>query len=189
MIAFTLQAPAAAAAAAADGDWQAYLYATLASLVVGALGWLSKLASAWVQARIERVKNESLRERLQVAHDQAEVVVAMVNQTMRPRVIEAAADGKITAEEAEKLLAVGRGELKARMGPDWWRSLMGELGVENGGLDGWLDTLIEASIFRAKGSAAAPGPLGSGSASSEGSPAGDSGPRFPAPRATPPDAG
>lgn len=87
-------------------------------VIIPSIIYFAKLAKAYGDAKVSQIKNRCLRESLEFALTRldatAQTVVTELNQTR----IEMTADGKLTPEEAKKLLQTAYTRLKQRLPAD-----------------------------------------------------------------------
>jgi len=126
--------------------------------IIGLLGsWAVLELRKFIASRTE---NERLKNVLLMVTDSVEASVRRVSQELVPQVREAAADGKITTEERERLRQEALRLTKQHMGAGTLGCLADKTGLDDAGLDDYLITRIEAAVFNMK-------PPGSGQATKE----------------------
>lgn len=131
-------------------DWltlglQAALWAS--PVIAGLLAWLARAAAILITGRIEAGWAQDLLMRL---NTQAYLIVTELQQTTIEALRKTNEDGVITAEEAAEIRQVALDRLKSYIGPRGLAEILKVLGLGGQGLDGFLGTLIESAVFRAK---------------------------------------
>lgn len=114
-----LALPALAADAAPQsfvGVLVANLAPALATLVAAVASWAILQLAAWLKTKTHAEWALALEDRLALAVANA---VRATEQTLRPTLALAAADGKVTAEEAAQLRAEALAAVKAQLGAGW----------------------------------------------------------------------
>lgn len=115
----------------------------IVSLVVGVVGWAAKkLWAKW----LDKMSNERMAAALEALGSKAGTVVESLEQTLRPQLAQATADGKLTAEEAkamakaalDKLLSIGAPEVKA----------LESEGMEKSAVENLASSLLEQAVYR-----------------------------------------
>ena len=122
--------------------WQEILQIVipLATVVVGALtSWALAMLSAYI-------KSKTTNETLLTAYDQAQGMIRDVVAQINQEVKSAGADGKITAEEAQKIKQIALTSVRTQF-PPWLKS---NLTNAVGDLEAWINTQIEAAVYNAK---------------------------------------
>jgi hypothetical protein len=115
-------APAFAADAAAPapdtivGILVSNLAPALATLVAAAASWAILQLAGWLRTRTKAEWARALEARLA---DHVATAVRSTEQTLRPTLAAAAADGRVTAEEARQLREVALAAVKAQLGGAW----------------------------------------------------------------------
>ena len=145
----------AAPALAADGSGPApdnflgvvvaNLLPAAATLVAAVLSWAIVSVSTWLRKKTKAQWAWALEERVFAAANRA---VREVEQTIRPKVALAAADGKVTAEEARELRDEALAAVKHQLG-DAWKDLVGLVGGEDRAV-AKVTTEIEAAVLDLK---------------------------------------
>lgn len=119
----------------------------LGSLLLALLSFgVAKLITL-IQAK---TKNEWLKGALVKATEAVFNAVHSVEQTMAAKFKEAAADGKITPEEAAQLKAAALESVKSYLGEKGLKELMSVLSLDALGLDKFLADKIEANVAQMK---------------------------------------
>jgi hypothetical protein len=131
-------------------DAQSVIWMAVATFGAGLLAVLTKILSAWGDAQIAKLKNDDLRGKVTLAKNEIGDVVYMISQVLVPEVKAAAADGRVTPEEREKLQRRAIELARERFSPEFWNSLMEHLGVPVAGLDEWILGQVESRVFRMK---------------------------------------
>jgi len=129
-------------------DAQQIFWMAAATFGAGLLTLLTKIASAWGDAQIDKIKSESLRGQVTLAKNEIGDVVYMISQVLVPEVKAAAQDGKVSAEEREKLQAKAISLTRERFSPEFWAGLVKQLGIPTDGLDEWILGQVESRVFR-----------------------------------------
>lgn len=137
-------------ATTALSDPTTIFWMAVGTLITGMVGMATKLLAAWTDAQVAKIKNENLRGKVQLAKDEIGSVVYAISQTMVPEIRDAAADGKITPEERQKLLDAAVSMAKARFSAEFWTDLAGELELSQDELGRWLVDQVEARVFQMK---------------------------------------
>lgn len=115
----------------------------IVSLVVGVIGWAAKkLWAKW----LAKMSNERMASALEALGSKAGTVVESLEQTLRPQLAQATADGKLTADEAkamakaalDKLLSIGAPEVKA----------LESEGMEKSAVENLASSLLEQAVYR-----------------------------------------
>jgi len=127
---------------------QQIFWMAAATFGAGLLALLTKIASAWGDAQISKIKNDSLRGSVTLAKNEIGDVVYMISQVLVPEVKAAAADGKVSAEEREKLQAKAISLTRERFSPEFWEGLVKQLGIPGNSLDEWILGQVESRVFR-----------------------------------------
>ncbi len=111
--------------------------------------WEPRL-TAWVDAKVANIKNETFRSVVSAIRDEVRDVVHELSQVMVPEIREAAADGKITADERAKIKDAFLNKIKGRF--DWSEvgPTLEKRGISPDKLDDWLLGLMEAEVHRMK---------------------------------------
>ncbi len=145
-----LPAAAFAQEAPAPAPSSAIVPFILQYVVVPALGVLSPMAVALafkgIGLLIAKVGNEKLRGIMVRIEEAVRVAVLHVEQTMRPKLASALADGVITPVEARELRDAALAAVKAELGP-----VLGQLGpvfglASEAAIDAFLTRRIEAAV-------------------------------------------
>jgi len=116
--------------------------------VLGA--FISYKYSAWSNAQIEKVKNEGTREKLTTANEELQHIVWEISQVMVPHLREAAADGKITQQERERLRDRAWTTFEARFTVEWLEDFMQRMGFDRERLKDWVLSKVESFVFEMK---------------------------------------
>lgn len=123
----------------------------LITIIYGALGILGAFALAQLRTYLKaRGFNERVDYAIESALTAADVAVRRVSQELVPMVREAAADGKIDAEEREKLVAEALRLCKLHIGPIALAALKDALSLDDESLDDYLRSLVEAAVVDMK---------------------------------------
>jgi len=120
-----------------------YVLTPAASALVTAMIPLVGVGVRWL---LGKIANEKMRAALTMAYDSIEVSVRNVEQTMRPYVASALADGVLT--DAEKLLLRTKAveAVKAEV-PQQLATIRGLLGLGESAFEEWLLHRIEAAVL------------------------------------------
>ncbi len=135
-------------------DWKAELSKSFVQIVVpalctglaGLLGWAMMALRKKFEAQAEQSKIAAVGTR--ITH-LADVVVADLNATVKPAIVEAAKDGVLTAEEAAKIKSMAMDRLKALIAEKGMAELSGVLGIVAPSIETYLSGLIEQAVAKA----------------------------------------
>lgn len=131
---------------ASSFDAQTIIWMAVATFGAGVLAIATKILSAWGDAQIAKIKNDDLRGKVSLAKDEIGDVVYMISQVLVPEVKAAAADGKVSPAERDKLRARALELAHERFSPEFWDDLTKHLGVPS--LDEWILGQVESRVFR-----------------------------------------
>lgn len=129
------------------------VYELLATVVTGAVTWLSVRVATWLKGKIE---NQLLGSIVGRVSDSIFAAVQMVNQTIKSEIVAAKKPGSpggvaITKSEADKMKQAVWDALKAEYGGlAGLAKLLGAIGIVGDGVKAWVDTRIEAAVAEAK---------------------------------------
>lgn len=124
---------------------QSQIVEAVLALVGVLVSWAAVSARNWLKAK---VKNEYVQQLLLRLSDAVEIGVRQVSQTLLPEIRKAAADGKITEEEALQLRLMARSAAFDQLtAVD--RDKLKEL-FDTAQLERKLDQLVEAAVQRMK---------------------------------------
>lgn len=120
-----------------------YVVPILVSLVVSGVLWLLFQGGKLLAVRAKESKFFAVA--AQVAH-LAEIVVAEVDAVVRPKLVAALADGKVTQAEAEELKKVALAKLKELLAQRGMKELKGVIGIFMPSVDTYLSGAIEKAV-------------------------------------------
>jgi hypothetical protein len=124
---------------------QSQIVEAVLALVGVFVSWAAMSARNWLKAKVQ---NEYVQQLLLRLADAVEIGVRQVSQTLLPEIRKAAADGKITAEEALQLRLMARSAAFDQLtAVD--RDKLKEL-FDTAQLERKLDQLVEAAVQRMK---------------------------------------
>ena len=130
------------------------IYEMLATLVTGAIVWLTTKGSAWIKTKIN---NETVGGIVSRFMESIGSAVRCVNQTIKDEILKAkdpksTGGVKITESEAKKLKDAVWESLKSEYGGmDGISKLLGVIGITgDSGVKKWIDDRIESAVNTAK---------------------------------------
>lgn len=119
------------------------LIAILGTVLTAVAAALGKKLHEWLEAHVQNAKLRSALERT-AAFVGAEVKA--ISQTLVPAIKAAAADGKISPEEAKGLRDKALEGVKGHFGPDGLKELGQTMGITPEKVEAFLVSQIEASV-------------------------------------------
>lgn len=137
-----------------------YLLPVLATAVAGGLAWLLTQLGLWIRAKWAGTKLALLTARVS---ELAAMVVADLEASLRPKLAEAAADGKLTPEEAAIIKKAAMDRLKELLQEHGIAEIKEVLGIFAPQVEHFLSGAIEKALsehkaLQAAGVGASPGP-------------------------------
>lgn len=149
LVAFPSFAQAAPAPAAEDPHWLVKLVvANLLPLLITVLSPLLMAAMAYLSSYLRAKSAESTAAKVGLVFSEAaNSIVAELNATLKPQILDAMKDGTVTKDELAKLKATALDALKTKLPATLMESAKGMFG---GFVDTWLAGLIERSVTAQK---------------------------------------
>ncbi len=115
----------------------------LATGLTGLVGWGIKLGMDWLKAQTSSTQLQLVTDRVEHL---AQAVVADLEVTLAAQVREAAADGRITGVEAEKLRAVALERMRGVLAEQGMQEVQGVLGLGTAAVDTYLRGILERAV-------------------------------------------
>lgn len=112
--------------------------------VLGGIGWLAK--KAW-NAIIGKISNEKVAQALETLGAKAAAVVDSLEQTIRPELAKATADGKLTKDEAKALAKMALDQLLGLATPEI-QTLKRDGGMDDAAVEKLASTMLEQAVYR-----------------------------------------
>lgn len=120
-----------------------YVLPVLITAIAGGLGWVLVQLGLFIKAKWGESKIAMIAVRVEHL---AEIVVADIEATLRPKIAAAAADGQLTAEEGADLKKTAMERLKAMLAERGLLELQGVLGIIAPQVDTYLSGAIEKAV-------------------------------------------
>lgn len=124
--------------------------AAVITLLGGVLTWAAAQLSSFLRARAKATENELMRSVLTMVADQAGIAVESVAQRAVNKLKAAAADGRLTAEDALLALRAAVEEVWESIGKQAQEALVKEHGSEEEAKRQVIEPAIEAKVLESK---------------------------------------
>lgn len=124
-------------------DLVSTIITALMPVFLAGLAWLGVKLSSWISSQTENALVENALLRVQHL---AFTVVKDLSQTVADAYKAAAADGKLTKDEAKAIKRTAVGTLKSYLGKKGLKELTAATGLEGGALDDFLGSTVESAV-------------------------------------------